>query len=297
MSRDGRGDGRVEVVHGPSVRTATADRPTRARFAPGNALRLPQTLARECIEHPARRYDLNGEESRILATVGAFRVVPAAECEERSTSAAWNGAIRQLADQGLVERKTVVINQQPTLVLVLTREGKSLLDGRHEPTTRGSRQQYHAGLVKPREIGHDSQLYRLFRTAAEPLEAEGNRIQRVVLDYEFKRDYQTFLNRKGRPEGTDQRADMETFAAAAQLPVVDGHLELPDVRIEYETPDGSLEHRDLELVTEHYSRGQLAGKGRAGFALYRAEGGGVLRGGGARASGTPLDPHNLEWLR
>ena len=41
---------------------------------------------------------------------------------------------------------------------------------------------------------------------------------------------------------------------------------LPDLRIEYETPDGRLEHRDLELVTEHYSRGQLAGKTRAGFA-------------------------------
>ena len=33
------------------------------------------------------------------------------------------------------------------------------------------------------------------------------------------------------------------------------------------TEDGRLEHRDVELVTEHYSRGQLAGKARAGFAL------------------------------
>jgi hypothetical protein len=46
--------------------------------------------------------------------------------------------------------------------------------------------------------------------------------------------------------------------------VIDGHLELPDLRIEYEAEDGRLEHRDVELVTEHYSRGQVSGKARAG---------------------------------
>ena len=56
---------------------------------------------------------------------------------------------------------------------------------------------------------------------------------------------------------------MATFAADAKLPVVDGHLALPDLRIEYETADGRIEYRDVELVTEHYSRGQLAGKSAA----------------------------------
>ena len=80
------------------------------------------------------------------------------------------------------------------------------------------------------------------------------------------------------------------------LPVVDGHLELPDVRIEYETPDGRIEYRDVELVTEHYSRGQLAGKAQAGFTLYRAAGAGRVRGGNARTGGTPFDPRHLERL-
>ncbi len=34
----------------------------------------------------------------------------------------------------------------------------------------------------------------------------------------------------------------------------DGHLELPDLRIEDETPQGDLAFRDVELVTKHYSR-------------------------------------------
>ena len=79
------------------------------------------------------------------------------------------------------------------------------------------------------------------------------------------------------------------------LPIIDGHLELPDLRIEYEAPDGTLQHRDVELVTEHYSRAQLAGKSQAGFSMYRAAGA-RLGGGSARPGGTPIDPHHLEWL-
>ena len=115
------------------------------------------------------------------------------------------------------------------------------------------------------------------------------RIARIFLDYELKCDYQTFLNRKDRPEGTSQESDLQAFAAARHLPIIDGQLELPDLRIEYETEDGRLHYRDVELVTEHYSRGHVAGKAQAGFALYRAAGGGSARKGGA-----PFDPHRLE---
>jgi hypothetical protein len=118
----------------------------------------------------------------------------------------------------------------------------------------------------------------------------------VVLDYELKHDYQTFLNRPDRPDDPrDPEADMRDFAAAEGLPIVDGHLELPDLRIEYLTPDGRLESRDLELVTEHYSRSQLAGKAQAGFTLYRSGGAGA-RGGSTRTGGTPFDPRHLERL-
>ena len=81
-----------------------------------------------------------------------------------------------------------------------------------------------------------------------------------------------------------------------RLPYEDEHVQFPDVRIEYETPDGRIEYRDLELVTEHYSRSQLAGKAQAGFTLYRAAGAGRLRGGQARTGGTPFDPRHLERL-
>jgi hypothetical protein len=179
--------------------------------------------------------------------------------------------------------------------VVLTKDGKGLLEA-HRTSTDERQQAFHAGLVKPREIAHDSQLYRLYQAEAARIEADGGRVSRVVLDYELKRDYQTFLNRPDRPTDVDRQRDREDFAATSGLPVVDGHLELPDLRIEYQTQDGRQEFRDVELVTEHYSRGQLAGKSAAGFALYRAAGAGRGRGAESGRGGTPFDPHHLERL-
>ena len=43
---------------------------------------------------------------------------------------------------------------------------------------------------------------------------------------------------------------------------------MPDLRLEYEGPDQQLTKVDLELVTGHYHRGNLAAKAKAGFAMY-----------------------------
>jgi hypothetical protein len=290
---------------------------------------LPRTDAREPVAARDHVYHLRGSEARILATVGTFRSVAAHDLESvRSPRDGWRGDLQSLSDQGLIQRTAVVINRQPSTVVTLTREGRELLDARRsaaEPADARPRQAYYADLVKPRELAHDAQLYRLFQAEAAKIEARGGRIERVVLDYEFKREYQRFINRPGRSRATKgadrssarpdsaspgradragqpdranrldasvDTADMHAFAEAWDLPIVDGHLELPDVRIEYETPDGQLEHRDVELITENYSRSQMSGKARAGFALYRAAG-----AGGARTGGTPHDPHHLDSLR
>jgi hypothetical protein len=116
------------------------------------------------------------------------------------------------------------------------------------------------------------------------------------LDYELKRDYQSFLNGRDKPEVPDGDVDLEIFAASRDLPIVDGHLELPDLRIEFEGSDGTMHHRDVELVTEHYSRSQLASKAQAGFAWYRAAGARLGRPANARTGGRRSIPHHLEGL-
>ena len=241
--------------------------------------------------------DCGESEARILAIVGTFRVVRADDLQPmRSSRDAWNGDLRSLVEQGLIETRTIDVNRQSMAVVVLTRSGKALLEAHRRPT-EGRQQEFHAGLVKPREIGHDSQIYRLYQAEAAPDRGRGGRVDRVVLDYELKRDYQRFRNRPDRADEARPTRDLEAFAASTGLPIIDDHLELPDLRIEYETADGRLEHRDVELVTPHYSRGQLAGQGTgrlhpvpSGWRRPRPR-----RLG--RTGGTPTDPHHLEWLR
>jgi hypothetical protein len=258
-------------------------------------LSLPRGDEREPVDGRDRTYSLSGSDTRALATVGAFRVVsPEDVSRDRPGRDVWRDEWRRLADAGLIRRETLTDRHGSRHLVVLTREGKALLDRHASPHADGRRQAFYAGLVKPRELRHDAQIYPMYRAEADRLEREGHRLSRVVLDYELRRDYQTFLNRKDRPEPPDLVADRQAFAAAHDLRVIDGHLELPDLRIEYETPDGRLAHRDLELVTEHYSRSQLAGKVRAGFTRYRVGRGSSGRGNGG--GGVPFDPRHLERL-
>jgi len=290
MSRAGSRDPHEKTGSRSADRTAGQ---RRESYSPVDGLRLPRGEQREPVQGQDRTYSLRGSESRVLATVGAFRVVPAEDLTDAARGRdVWHGDIERLAKQGLVEHTRITINKRPTTVLSLTREGKALLEAHRE--NRGDRapQRYHAGFVKPRELGHDAQAYRLFRAEAARIEQDGGRVRRVVLDYELKHDYQTFLHQRDR---RDDAAGAEAFGAEQRLPVTNGHIELPDLRIEYETEDGRVEQRDVELVTEHYSRGQLAAKGRSGFSLYRSGGG--LRGENSRHGGSPIDPHNLEWLK
>ena len=226
-----------------------------------------------------------------MATVGSFRIVPIRDLGAARGHTQGDANVRRLVQAGLLERQTLTIAGRSTPVVALTREGKATLEGtRAEGETR--HQRYHAGFVKPREAAHDAQLHALFEAERRRIEAEGGQPTRVVLDYELKREYQAYLHRKDRPAGESIEEAREAFAAAHGLPIVDEHLELPDLRIEYEDAEGRLQVRDLELVTEHYSRSQLAGKAKAGFVTYRSGSG----GGNGRTGGTPYDPHNLEWL-
>jgi hypothetical protein len=259
-------------------------------------LTLPRGDQRERVSCRGREYSLNGSETRMLATIGAFRVVSPTDIDVGHDRDARNAASRHLAEQGLVTRETMTDRHGSRQILALTREGKDLLDAHSTSRRDGRQQEYYAGVVKPRELRHDSQLYRLYKAEAALIERDGGRVTRVVLDYELKRDYQRFLNRKDRDKDADGEADLArdrvAFAQGNDLSVVHGHLELPDIRIEYETEDGRLNYRDVELVTEHYSRAQLAGKARAGFARYHVG----VRAGTSRRGGAPFDPHHLERL-
>ena len=76
--------------------------------------------------------------------------------------------------------------------------------------------------------------------------------------------------------------------------MVDESVTFPDLRIEYDGPDGRREVQDIEIMTPHYRGAHAASKVSAGFAQYRATG---ARLGGARGSsrgGRARDAHLAE---
>ena len=291
MSRDFRDDVRAEGPAFELERTPEVQLPHPRSVDSdlfGRHLDLPRGETRERLEGRERDHLLNEEETRALATIGAFRVVSADDLV--SVGAIDGDGLRHLSDEGLVARETLTNTSGSERVLSLTREGKELLEAHRDPDAKGPEQVFYSGVVKPRELAHDVRVYGAFEQERVRIESEGGEVRRVVLDYELKREYQSFLNRENRPDDATLESDRRAFAEAHGLHIVRGHLELPDLRIEYETEDGRLEHRDIEIVTEHYSRGQIAGKARAGFTCYR------VGGGTARTGGTPFDPRHLSRL-
>ena len=294
MSRWSRDDERADSVDRAPDRQVR-DRPhTRPDDAAARDLTLERGEDRELVAFRGRWYSLNGSDTRALATIGAFRVVAIDDFgDDGRGDDPRRGDWRNLGEQGLLTHETLTDRHGTHHVLALTREGKALLDAHATSQVAGREQSYYAEVVKPRELAHDSRLYAAFKQEAELIEDAGGRVVRIVLDAELKRDYQLFLNRDDRPDGADLDTDRQAFATQHQLSVVRGHLEIPDVRIEYETDTGRVAFRDVELVTEHYSRGQLGGKTAAGFACYRAS---AARGGGGQKGGTPFNPRHLERL-
>ena len=130
-------------------------------------------------------------------------------------------------------------------------------------------------------------------------------MHRVVLEEELKRDYQRFLqasNRgrrdaSGRPDRSAE--EIERWARERHLPYADGHVEFPDVRIEYDERDGRRAIEDVEVTTPHYRGAHAAAKARAGFSCDRGVGarvGGARLGlaGGGRRGGRGVDPRLAE---
>ncbi len=258
-------------------------------------LDLPRGADREIV-HDARdrEYTLRGSETRTLSTVGAFRVVSARDLRDHNERPAdpRSGDLRHLREEGLI--RTERLGGRRDVAVVLTKEGRNVLEAHrrdHSPDhrqdhQRDHRQEFYAGLKKPREVEHDSQVYRAYLREAERLAERGARIDRVELDYELKREYQQWLHERDRDrDDADGRPDreaheIEEWAHDHDLPYFDDQVRFPDLRIEYQEPDGRWEHQDVEVTTVHYRGAHGRAAARSGFSSYR--GSSARIGGGGR---------------
>ncbi len=229
--------------------------------------------------------ELRPEEKALLREAGRFRVVRTADLRE----VLYNGKgrplendLRYLRDKGLVETAHINLRRdgrrrtiERVEVVTLTKEGRSLLVHQGDLPCD---QKIYAGLVKPREVEHDSQIYRAYRKEAEKIADKGGTNLRVRLDFEIKADVQKaiYVERKAGPQ-RDMAEIKEQVAKQFELPFVDGGIQIPDARIEYDLPRESSHdidqgsrtgHEDIEVLTAAYHAGHLRAKAQAGFRNY-----------------------------
>jgi hypothetical protein len=214
-----------------------------------------------------RAYFLRESELHTLVEVGTFRAVVASDLARTSyggDTQRMEREIRRLKEQSLVSEKVVRADRNHTIRLfALTKKGARLT--RNSGVVPEDQVLYH-GFVKPREAKHDADLYRLYHAQAERIEAAGGHVTRIVLDYELKRHLNRDLASLPLEEQSDEAR--ERIAERHGLSLVNEKIQVPDMRIEYDTAEMERKHLDLELATRNYRPRALAEKAKAGFSFY-----------------------------
>jgi hypothetical protein len=229
--------------------------------------------------------ELRPEEKKLLTEVGRFRVVRIEDLNKTiydGQSRRLENDLAYLREKGLVETRRVNLRHdgrrrtiERVEVVTLTKAGRSLLIKRGDLPKD---QKVYSGLVKPREVEHDSQIYRAYRKEAERIEGNEGTNLRVRLDYEIKSQVQKAIygERKADPK-RDISEIKQDVAERFALPFVDGKIQIPDARIDYDLPrSGDQEidqgsrtgHEDIEVLTAAYHAGHLRSKAQAGFRNY-----------------------------
>ncbi len=221
-------------------------------------------------------YRLNAAQVEAVRAIGSFRTVTADALMEhvyRGNKSAFERDLRQLCRQNLAIVSTREGRPGERFVS-LTMDAKKLAEAR---LILNPDQRIYAGALKHRELDHDVAIYAMYHKGLETIASEGGSPTRVLLDYEFKESLNRDIQEAKALPRPDTLARLETIAEAHHLKVVDEHIPVPDLRIEYETRDGDMAHLDLEFVTPNYRADAIAEKARAGFTLYGDGGSGGRR--------------------
>jgi len=232
----------------------------------GRRENVSSTRSRPSADKPERDYKLSDSERKSLTDIGRFRTVSTKDLSEQrydANTAKMQQDIHHLSSQGLVRTRSVWLGKgkDQLEVVTLTRRGKQALE------RSGERGTFYSGFVKPAEMAHDAAIYRMYQAEASRITKQGSEIRRITLDYELKRSVYSPLA-KVKPGSPEYAKRQTEIAARNNLKVIKGHIQLPDLRIEYVTRDGQSKTTDLELATTHYRPGQLGAKAQAGFTFY-----------------------------
>lgn len=285
---------RAEENRGPKVpprrreHLATRPRPRESRTRTIDHERLADRrprrndLQREIIGLPLRE-----EERRVLAEVGRFRVIATRDLAETIYNNRHSRMERDLSflrQQGLIQVDAVNARRdgcggkvERIEVVTLTKDGRAIA---RQTSGLPENQKLYYGMVRPREVEHDTQIYRAYRREVVQIERKGGANPRLQLDFELKSQIQKAIHAERKADPAREIYDIKREVAEKfALPFVDGGIQIPDARIEYdlprnrdENPDQDLGSRtgraDIEVLTAAYRPGHLRAKAQAGFHVY-----------------------------
>ena len=275
-SRD-RDDRRPDLGRGGHTDPANARVPDRATRDPRDiAIRhvdLPRGPRREPVRVRDRDYAINGNQSRVLATVGAFRVVSSRDLEASFGRAGdpRSSDLRHLRESGLVQ--TAPLPGHRDRVVTLTEQGRELLETRRRPGEGAPsgvlRRCPEASRVGARCPGLSSlpggrrPAHRTWRSPA----ARGPRLRAQARVPALPAGAESRPRRQRRTARPDAE-EIALWAVEHNLPYFDEQVHFPDVRIEYQDIDGRSREEDVEVTTVHYRGAHAAAAARSGFSSY-----------------------------
>jgi hypothetical protein len=266
-SRQSQTGASMSVGRGGSDNAASNEPDKQQRPQPDSIRHSADRLRRD-VERP-RGYTLRPRENRALTDIGTFRTVDVKDLAQYAYGGdvrAMNYDLGELRVHGLVQEKLVPrAHREPRRVVALTKKGHRTL--RKASGLRKGQILYH-DFVKPREIEHDADLYKVYQRAAEEIRARGGRPVRVRLDFEMKGAIHRERSATKSLPDEDRTKRIAAFAKEHNLTINAGRIHVPDVQIEYETREGQLERTNLELVSENYRTEGIRSKAESGFALY-----------------------------
>jgi hypothetical protein len=223
--------------------------------------------------HGRPNYSLRSSEIAAMRDIGTFRTVDVGDLARfvyGGNEARLKYDLESLRTQGLVEEKTLFRAHRSARKLVtLTAEGQRVV---RKASGLPEDQRIYHGFVKPKELDHDADLYKVYQKAGEEIREEGGKPTRVRLDFELKESINRAKEAAGHLSGDERRRLLTAVAEEHGLSIDDTTIHLPDIQVEYETRDGGVERQNLELLSRNYREDGIRGKAAAGFKIYARSG-------------------------
>ncbi len=182
-----------------------------------------------------QNYRLDSGQSAMLRDLGAFRTITADSLRKHlyhGDEERFRKDLRSLTDQRLV---TVQPDSKAKGSYVsLTRAGKGLTEANFRTNPD---QAIYSGIVKKRELRHDAAIYDVYQKEAQKISKSGGTPKRVVLDFELKKNVNRQLAKVQNFSPAERERQRQEIADAHGLKITRGKIQIPDVRVEYESQE------------------------------------------------------------